>query len=61
VIDIGITKKGKRVLGDVKFSDSENLVGYISPVPGGIGPITVVSLLENVFKAYQHGRKNFKN
>lgn len=56
VIDIGITKKEGQILGDIKCSDAEKLSGYITPVPGGIGPITVACLLENVFKAFMYGK-----
>ncbi len=52
VIDIGITKTGKKVCGDVDFSDSKKVIGRITPVPGGVGPITVVCLLKNVVQAY---------
>ena len=57
VLDVGITvieKKGKRKLvGDVDFSNVSKKVKAISPVPGGIGPMTVVSLFENVCEAYE--------
>ena len=52
VIDIGITKVGGRVKGDIKMEDSKNIDGYITPVPGGIGPMTVACLLKNVLQAY---------
>jgi methylenetetrahydrofolate dehydrogenase (NADP+) / methenyltetrahydrofolate cyclohydrolase len=52
VIDIGITKMGKKVCGDVDFSASKKISGNITPVPGGVGPITVVCLLKNVVQAY---------
>jgi methylenetetrahydrofolate dehydrogenase (NADP+) / methenyltetrahydrofolate cyclohydrolase len=52
VIDIGITKKEKKVCGDVDFSASKKISGRITPVPGGVGPITVVCLLKNVVQAY---------
>jgi len=49
IIDGGITKKGKKVLGDVDFKSVKNIASYLSPVPGGIGPVTVACLLENVY------------
>jgi methylenetetrahydrofolate dehydrogenase (NADP+)/methenyltetrahydrofolate cyclohydrolase len=52
VIDIGITKIDKKVWGDVKMGDTKKLSGYITPVPGGIGPMTVACLLKNVLQAY---------
>lgn len=52
IIDVGITKIEKKIWGDVKIEDTKNLVGYITPVPGGIGPMTVACLLKNVLQAY---------
>ncbi len=52
IIDIGIFKKDKKVLGDLKFSDTLDFKGYITPVPGGIGPITVACLLKNVLQSF---------
>jgi methylenetetrahydrofolate dehydrogenase (NADP+)/methenyltetrahydrofolate cyclohydrolase len=57
VVDVGITilqKKGQRVLiGDVDYEKVSKIVKAISPVPGGVGPMTVISLLENVCDAYE--------
>ncbi|MEN2985407.1 MAG: bifunctional methylenetetrahydrofolate dehydrogenase/methenyltetrahydrofolate cyclohydrolase FolD [Thermodesulfovibrionaceae bacterium] len=52
VIDIGIniTKEGK-VVGDVDFDEVKNKVSYITPVPGGVGPMTVAMLMENTVYA----------
>ncbi len=55
VIDIGFNidlETGKST-GDVDTEGIEDLVSYISPVPGGVGPVTIISLLENVVKAYE--------
>lgn len=59
VIDVGITrvasptaKNGWRLLGDVKFDEVAERASYITPVPGGVGPMTVVSLMQNTLKAY---------
>lgn len=49
IIDGGVTKRGKKVLGDVNAGSVKNIAGYISPVPGGVGPVTVACLLENVY------------
>lgn len=49
VIDGGITKKGKKVLGDVDFKSVKNKSAYLTPVPGGVGPVTIACLLENVY------------
>ncbi|MDR2882660.1 MAG: bifunctional 5,10-methylene-tetrahydrofolate dehydrogenase/5,10-methylene-tetrahydrofolate cyclohydrolase [Alistipes sp.] len=58
VIDVGITrvasettKSGWRLLGDVKFDEVAPRCSYITPVPGGVGPMTVVSLMKNTLKA----------
>jgi len=48
IIDGGIAKKGKKVWGDVDIESVKNIIGYVSPVPGGVGPVTVACLLENV-------------
>jgi methylenetetrahydrofolate dehydrogenase (NADP+)/methenyltetrahydrofolate cyclohydrolase len=51
VIDGGITQKGKKVFGDVDFESVKNTARFISPVPGGVGPITIACLLQNVYLA----------
>lgn len=53
VIDVGITKVGDKLLGDVDFESVSKKVEAITPVPGGIGPMTVVSLFENLLLAYK--------
>ncbi len=52
LIDIGITKVENKVLGDIKKTNTEKLEGRFTPVPGGIGPMTIACLLQNVFKAF---------
>ena len=62
VIDVGInrtddgTEKGKLV-GDVDFDSVKEVAGFISPVPGGVGPMTVASLLLNTFYAARHAEE----
>ncbi|MCD8102059.1 MAG: bifunctional 5,10-methylene-tetrahydrofolate dehydrogenase/5,10-methylene-tetrahydrofolate cyclohydrolase [Alistipes sp.] len=58
VIDVGITrvpsdktKSGWKLLGDVKYDDVAPRCSYITPVPGGVGPMTIVSLMQNTLKA----------
>jgi len=58
VIDVGIhriksakSKTGFRITGDVKFDEVSKKASHITPVPGGVGPMTVVSLLKNTVKA----------
>ena len=52
LLDIGISKKDGKVLGDIKREDTEKLEGYFTPVPGGIGPMTVACLLKNVVLSF---------
>ena len=42
---------GYRIVGDVDFKSVSNTVGYITPVPGGVGPMTISMLLKNTLKA----------
>lgn len=52
VIDVGINKEAdNKICGDVNFSDVVDKVGAITPVPGGVGPLTVLSLIENLLLA----------
>ena len=60
VIDVGIhrvasdqTKSGFRLIGDVDFDRVISKASYITPVPGGVGPMTIVSLLLNTLKAHK--------
>lgn len=52
VIDVGIIREGKKVFGDVDFENVKNKVSWITPVPGGIGPLTRAMLLKNVYDAF---------
>ncbi len=56
IIDVGITKIDTEVLGDVDFDDVKEKASYITPVPGGIGPMTIAFLFNNVLEIYR--RKN---
>jgi methylenetetrahydrofolate dehydrogenase (NADP+)/methenyltetrahydrofolate cyclohydrolase len=49
VIDVGINRTEKGLVGDVDFAGVKELVSYISPVPGGVGPMTIAMLLENTY------------
>ena len=58
VIDVGINKvedasapRGYRLVGDVEFESAKEVAGWITPVPGGVGPMTIAVLLENTLKA----------
>ena len=53
VIDVGINKENDVLCGDVAFDEVSKKARLITPVPGGVGPMTVASLLNNVVKAYK--------
>lgn len=55
VIDVGITLEDGKLYGDVDFDNVKDKVSYITPVPGGVGPMTVWALAFNVYKAYKLG------
>ncbi len=57
IIDVGITRDMGSIHGDVDFDDVKDMAGYISPVPGGVGPMTVAITLRNALKLYQQNRK----
>ncbi len=50
VIDVGINSVDDRLVGDVKFEEVKEIAGFITPVPGGVGPLTRAMLLENTLK-----------
>lgn len=50
VIDVGINHVDGRAIGDVKFEEVKGVAGFITPVPGGVGPMTRAMLLENTLK-----------
>ena len=54
IIDIGITKKGKKIYGDVDFNNVKDKVSYITPVPGGVGPLTIAMLFKNTLELYKN-------
>lgn len=56
VIDIGITKKDGKIRGDVDFEDVKNKASYITPVPGGVGPMTIAMALKNTLELYKRRR-----
>lgn len=53
VIDVGINRipDSKKIVGDVDFDEVKEKCSYITPVPGGVGPMTIVTLMDNVIKA----------
>lgn len=63
VIDVGTTKIDGKLVGDVDDTSVEKIAGALTPVPGGVGPMTVAMLLVNVLKAYTlfQGGDDFKH
>ncbi|MCB1110150.1 MAG: bifunctional 5,10-methylenetetrahydrofolate dehydrogenase/5,10-methenyltetrahydrofolate cyclohydrolase, partial [Chlamydiia bacterium] len=53
VIDVGINRTAEGIVGDVDFERVKDVAGAITPVPGGVGPLTIATLLTNTFKSYQ--------
>ena len=58
IIDVGINsvpdatkKSGHRLVGDVNFSEAKEVAGWITPVPGGVGPMTIAMLMKNTLRA----------
>jgi methylenetetrahydrofolate dehydrogenase (NADP+)/methenyltetrahydrofolate cyclohydrolase len=51
VIDVGINRVGDKIIGDVEFEAAEPRASYITPVPGGVGPLTVTMLMRNLVEA----------
>lgn len=63
VVDVGIhrvedasKKSGYRIIGDVKHTEVDAKCSWVTPVPGGVGPLTIVSLLQNTMKAYKRNK-----
>ena len=54
VIDVGINRLDGKLVGDIGFEAAERRAAYITPVPGGVGPMTVAMLMNNTLYAYQH-------
>jgi 5,10-methylene-tetrahydrofolate dehydrogenase/methenyl tetrahydrofolate cyclohydrolase len=60
IIDVGINsvpdatkKSGHRLVGDVNFNEAKEVAGFITPVPGGVGPMTIAMLMKNTLRASQ--------
>ncbi len=51
VIDVGINRVADKIVGDVEFEAAQKRASYITPVPGGVGPLTVTMLMRNVVEA----------
>ncbi|ARJ56596.1 bifunctional methylenetetrahydrofolate dehydrogenase/methenyltetrahydrofolate cyclohydrolase FolD [Campylobacter cuniculorum] len=59
VVDVGITRIGNSLVGDVDFKEVSKKASYITPVPGGVGPMTIAMLLENTIKSAKNRLSNF--
>ena len=53
VIDVGINLVDGRVVGDVEFDKAAEVASYITPVPGGVGPVVVATLMRNTVEAFK--------
>jgi len=54
VIDVGTNRNSEgKLVGDVDFNSVKNIAGYITPVPGGVGPMTIACLFDNLFEIYK--------
>jgi methylenetetrahydrofolate dehydrogenase (NADP+) / methenyltetrahydrofolate cyclohydrolase len=51
VIDVGINRVGGKIVGDIEFREAEKRASFITPVPGGVGPLTVIMLMRNLVQA----------
>jgi methylenetetrahydrofolate dehydrogenase (NADP+)/methenyltetrahydrofolate cyclohydrolase len=51
VIDVGINRVGDKIVGDVEFEEASKRASWITPVPGGVGPLTVTILMRNLVEA----------
>ena len=52
VIDVGINRVDDKLYGDVDFDNVSKKASYITPVPGGVGPMTIAMLATNVYEAH---------
>lgn len=59
IIDVGITKKDKKALGDVDFEDVKDKAGFITPVPGGVGPMTIAMAFLNTLELFKRRKNKF--
>ena len=53
MIDVGINQVDGKLVGDVDFPSAQEKASYITPVPGGVGPVTSVMLMNNAVKAFK--------
>ena len=60
VIDVGINRINGKIIGDVDFENVKGIAGFLTPVPGGVGPMTIAMLMENTLKAMELAKKILK-
>lgn len=58
IIDVGINRIDGHLCGDVDFDNVKEKASFITPVPGGVGPMTIAMLLENTYEAFERAEKN---
>lgn len=61
VIDVGINRVDGKLVGDVEYATAEPKASFITPVPGGVGPMTVAMLMQNTLQAYEEHLQAVKN
>jgi len=57
VVDVGINRVGDKIVGDVEFEGASGKAAFITPVPGGVGPITTTILMRNTVELFKAGLK----
>ena len=57
VIDVGINKYKGKITGDVDFGTAKKRASYITPVPGGVGPVTTIMLMKNLLELYKNKKE----
>ena len=57
IVDIGISKESEKITGDVDFENVKEVASFITPVPGGVGPMTIAILFRNVVELYRRRKK----
>jgi len=58
IIDVGVNRVNGKLVGDVDFEQVKEKASYITPVPGGVGPMTITSLLENTLECFERRMQN---
>ena len=58
VIDVGVARINGKIVGDVDFDEVKNVAGYITPNPGGVGPMTVAMIIDNLVWMYERRINN---